>query len=258
MSPRPLGICLPLILIWLMGWAPFSWAGGEAAPESKTPSLRCHTCGQPILGAYYKIPGLPELYCEKCYKTLPHCFYCGRPFRFAVKGSKPVCESCRAEAVNNTEEALRIVQRVRTWIESNLALQLPRRIEFRFVEDLAPYVGVQLSGRTRELGAYIREGNQVRILLLSGMPRPTLIEAAAHELAHVWQAGRIPRNQRLLLKEGFAQWVAAKALVGFDCQSAMRVLAQREDLYGEGYRHIKDIEDRGGVEGTLTYVKQTE
>jgi hypothetical protein len=125
------------------------------------------------------------------------------------------------------------------------------------VKDLAPHVGVRLLGTTRELGAFVREGEEVRILLITEMPRATLIETAAHELAHVWQEGKIPKSQRLLVKEGFAQWAASKALDAFGCHQALRVLQEREDLYGQGYRLLQGVENRRGQTGVINYAAKS-
>ena len=226
--------------------------------EVSAPMVKCATCGAPITSVYYKIPGLSEFYCEKCYQTLPHCFFCGRPMREAKVGPRMVCPACRHEVIEDPAQAQRLVLEVREWISAHLHLQFPEPIGFQFVEDLAPHVGVQLLGTTRELGAFIREGEKVRILLITGMPRPLLMETAAHELAHVWQNGRIPPHQRLLVKEGFAQWVAAKVLEAFQCDQALRVLREREDLYGQGYQTIQSVEDRRGVSGVLEFAKRSQ
>lgn len=231
--------------------------GFTAESEQKqVPS--CQTCGAPITGIYYKIPGLPELYCEKCNKTLPHCCFCGRPVSESPGKTRTVCPECRKELVQDPREADRLVNEVHSWISIHLALQLPAHLRFQFVDHLAPHVGVKLLGTMRELGAYIREGKEVRILLIKGMPRSKLIETAAHELAHVWQEGRVPRNQRLILKEGFAQWVASKVLEHFECEQALRVLNEREDLYGQGYRLLHDLEQREGRNAVIEYVKRSQ
>ncbi len=251
-------LCRALLLSFFLVIGPFVFSiEGEAVEPLREPVPVCQICGIPITGVYYKIPGLPELYCEKCNKSLPHCFFCGRPVNEPHGKGRIVCPECQREVIQDPQESQRLVHQVRDWINTHLRLQMPSRVNFHFVEDLSPHVDVQLLGTTRELGAFIKEGEEVRILLISGMPRARLIETAAHELAHVWQDGRVPKQQRLLLKEGFAQWVASKVLISFQCDQALQVLREREDLYGQGYRIIQSVEDRKGVLAVLEFAKRS-
>ncbi len=247
-----------LLSLFLTANALFILGVSEAGTPEQKSAPRCHTCGAPITNVYYEIPGLPGLYCEKCYKTLPHCFFCGRPVRDTQKGKRIVCQECRHEVIQDPEEARHLVLQIRDWLNTRLHLQLPTQTGFQFVTDLAPHVGVSLLGTTRELGAFIHEDGTVQILLLNDMPRATLIETVAHELAHVWQEGRVPKGQRLLIKEGFAQWTAAKVLESLKCDQALRVLQKRDDIYGQGYRIIQAVEARHGIPAVLEYVKTSQ
>lgn len=257
----PLRALTPFLWLLLMmsGTVSVSGAGETGVPEPATPAPGCQACGAPITGVYYKIPGLPDLYCERCYQTLPRCFFCGRPVRGSPKGAvRTVCQECQREVIQDPTQAQRLVGQVRDWISGHLHLQLPARVRFQFVENLAPHVDVHLTGVTRELGAFIRDGEEVRILLINEMPRAALVETVAHELAHVWQNGKIPGNQRLVVKEGFAQWVASKVLEAFGCGQALRVLREREDLYGQGYRLIQAMEENNGPSAVIDFVKRNE
>jgi hypothetical protein len=251
---------IQFLLVFHMTAGILLWPGSSeiSAPNPNAPTPTCQACGLPIHGVYYKIPGLPDLYCEKCNKTLPHCFFCGRPVKEETVGGKIICKECQVEVVRDPQEARRLAGQVKDWIQDHLHLRLPSQVCFQYVKDLAPYLGTQLLGTTRELGAFFREGEEVRILLINEMPRATLIETVAHELAHVWQNGRIPKNQRLLIKEGFAQWVASKVLNAFKCVQALKVLQEREDMYGQGYRHVQKIENRSGVPAVIEYAKRQE
>jgi hypothetical protein len=137
-----------------------------------------------------------------------------------------------------------------------MQLDISCPIHFRLEESLAPFVETPLLGEMRELGAFVREGGQITIVILSDMPRPLLIETAAHELAHAWQAENCPAGQTLTLKEGFAQWVAARALEAFGCKEALTVLENREDFYGEGYRSLRSLEMKQGKQGVLRHARE--
>jgi hypothetical protein len=132
-----------------------------------------------------------------------------------------------------------------------------RPIRFQVVRDLRDIPGAALGEKARELGAFVREGDCSSIVLLQGLPEPLLIETAAHELAHVWQSENCPPSQDLILKEGFAQWVAAQALQAFRHPEALQVLRERPDLYGQGFRRLESIEREQGRAFLLRYIKET-
>jgi len=217
---------------------------------------RCADCGLPILERYYQVEGLDEKYCDRCYRNHPHCRICGRPFgdeKGSLKGSAEVCPKCRAEAVTDPLEVRRVFTEVRRFIEADLALKTPEGIALELQEDLGATTAAAPLQTYRELGAFVRTGNKPRIVIQEGLPRPLLYETLAHELAHAWQSERAVRNQRLLVKEGFAQWVAGKVLAKYGHEAALRSLRSRSDLYGQGFRLMEGIERRRGTKGVVEY-----
>lgn len=230
-----------------------SWA--EEVASVPTDSATCELCRRPLRRHYFKIPGLSEYYCEDCHRASPRCVFCSRPFPPMPEGGE-VCSKCRAAAVINPDEALAVFMRVRDWLHENLDLTWSGPVPFETTGNLAEVVGIERESGFRELGAFVREGQSGGIVLLEGLPRELLIETVAHELAHAWQAEHCPPKQTLLWKEGFAQWVAAKALGGFECKETLRVLEHREDLYGRGYRMIRDLESKRGRQGVLSVVRE--
>jgi hypothetical protein len=89
LHPRVLTPILATGLLWLLFWAPPSWA------EQR---LRCVLCGQQLQQGY-RIEG--QVYCEQHYQSgLPHCHNCGQliqgDYRLVGYARKPTCLSCLA------------------------------------------------------------------------------------------------------------------------------------------------------------------
>jgi len=104
-----------------------------------------------------------------------------------------------------------------------------------------------------ELGEFRRKGDRFTITVLESLPEETLYETLAHELAHAWQAENPVPNQRLIVKEGFAQWVASKVLKEFRFENSLKRLKTRDDLYGEGYRLMESIERKNGPRAVFQF-----
>jgi hypothetical protein len=107
-----------------------------------------------------------------------------------------------------------------------------------------------------EMGIFIERGDQREIVLLCGLPIPMIYETAAHELAHAWQAENCPPGQSLELREGFAQWVAAKILEikGFTI-SLEKLQSRMDSPYGTGYHRMARIETPRGRSEVISYVR---
>jgi len=56
------------------------------------------------------------------------------------------------------------------------------------------------------------------------------------------------------VEEGFCQWVAAQVLQAKGFARGLKILASRDDLYGQGYRYIAKIAQEEGVAGVLRYM----
>jgi hypothetical protein len=235
--------------------------------KSKSPQARCALCEKRIIGNYYQLRGLMELYCEECHQRQPKCFYCGKPFlpknhssphppSPVGQGDHPVCPACTTTQIHTVTQATEIAMKVQRWLTWNLKMNFPVTIRWSFTNDLTQEAQVPLSGQSREMGIFVRSADQYKVCILKGLPRELLIETIAHELAHVWTAENAPPQQTLFLKEGFAQWVAAKVLTHFQCHQSLQVLTHREDLYGQAYRFFKKKEGKEGVKGIITFARE--
>lgn len=242
---------LPLLYRDAAGNDPVSNSGPVQNPV-------CGCCGNAILKDYMRIPGLEEYFCLECFSSRPHCFFCGQPFRERGKPSKmdrPVCPLCAKTAVRNIQDARNHYQWIKRRVEKLLGNPFPDSITMKLAENLGREAGIPLSGETRELGAFVKQGSEHTLLILANMPECLFIETVAHELTHVWQDLFCVRGQDIQIREGFAQWVADRILAHTDCSREIKILRNREDIYGTGYRRLKKIEEEKGLAYLLQYVR---
>jgi hypothetical protein len=114
--------------------------------------------------------------------------------------------------------------------------------------------GSQSGSKTemKEMGFFnsrlLPESPRPTILVMSDLPEAAFLETFAHEYAHLWQFERNPGLEDAYLREGFAQWVAARLLESKGFETALAKLRKRTDgTYGKGYHRIaKYAEEEGG------------
>jgi hypothetical protein len=221
----------------------------------------CGECQFPILKKYFQVTGIQEIYCDRCFLYRPHCRFCGRPFR--EKGTPavaagPVCAQCKGEAVTDPKQVEAWIGEIRSWMGTDLGLNIHSPLKFRVEDEIEKGIEKPRFEAYQELGAFIVEGERRSVVLVQGLPKVRLIETLAHELAHAWQWQEGVRDQLLEHKEGFAQWVAGKALQKFGHSAEVVVLKERPDLYGKGYRLFDRIEREEGIRAVLSYAKSAQ
>lgn len=101
-----------------------------------------------------------------------------------------------------------------------------------------------------------QKGFASRIFVLNGLSYERALAVLCHELTHAWQIDNCPLDQRLVYKEGFAQWVAYKVMLtrGYTDEANI-LLSSRDAVYGEGLRFMINVEAYYGARGTIDYVK---
>lgn len=101
------------------------------------------------------------------------------------------------------------------------------------------------------------KGSASRIFILNGLSYERALAVISHELTHAWQIDNCPMEQRLVYKEGFAQWVAYKVMLNRGYIDEANILLSSQDaIYGEGLRFMINVEAYYGVNGTIDYVKK--
>lgn len=230
-------------------WAAVVMVGCFTATASQTAEsgVCCALCGQPIHGQFWRVPNSTETYCADCYNNNPHCDFCGRPFvpdTPLEPGERKICSVCQAGRISDMALVRRALNQIQTWITANLKLRLPANIKVETTRDLgprpAPRHALATVVTTPDAAGYT-------IRVLDGLPEPMLLEALAHELGHIWLQEYCPNDPGVVLREGFAQWMAAQVLKGFQQHKALATLEQRPDVYGESYRHVQQLERELGL-----------
>jgi len=221
----------------------------------------CLACGQPIAGSFLEIGGQAP-FCLTCYQTRPHCDVCGVPVgepHWILADGRRTCNQCHQTAVYSPQQAQQVFDWTCGVIRDRLGLSLNvptgfavvDRNQLREVMSEAPDAPGLDPHKT--LGFFVRRGKQRSMYVESGLPQSLLIQVIAHEFAHAWQGENCPLLSDPLVREGFAEWVAYKVLQAMEATEKMALMQKRQDVYGQGLRHVMEIEATRGVSGVLDY-----
>lgn len=91
-------------------------------------------------------------------------------------------------------------------------------------------------------GLFVRRGRKRMVYVEYGLPQILMIQVIAHELAHAWQGENCPLLRDPLFREGFAEWVAYRALLALGAVKKAALMTQRTDLYGQGLQMMLALE----------------
>jgi hypothetical protein len=94
-------------------------------------------------------------------------------------------------------------------------------------------------------GIYARIGMRRGIYVELGLPRAHLIQIMAHEIGHAWQMENNPVLDDPIAVEGFAEWISYQTLLAYGETALAQNMLVREDLYGQGLRHMIALADGG-------------
>lgn len=111
--------------------------------------------------------------------------------------------------------------------------------------------------RGAEIGLYHFAGNCHDIFIMTDMSRDSVTGTVAHEMTHAWQTDFCPADQDLVLKEGFANWIAYKIMQKIGAFTyAQNILEHADPVYGVGFKKILEWEDALGERGVVEKVKK--
>jgi len=229
---------------------------------------KCKACGKTIVGAYF-VHQFKGEYCWECQRSRPECHACGAPvgdIYWKLPDGRVLCQECKNQSVFREAQMQQIMKDVIRIVKDRLGLVVKRpwtlRLDRLNTEGKASVeaarMGLKIASPItgNEMGVYIERDNKREIVLLYGLPIPMVFETAAHELAHAWQAENCPAKQDIELREGFAQWVAAKVLKYKQFDVTLEKLQARMDHpYGTGYHRMARIEAMRGETGVIQYVR---
>lgn len=237
---------------------------------------KCAVCGQPITGAYsvFTSPtGESRSLCRHC-AQLTRCFACELPGRTTkLYDGRFICEDCGKLAIRSPEEARKLLEEVRGTLERILGNPTSCPFRFRTVSypELLKVADMRTSDTTIELGLCRARFSERRIgdrreivkieceiLMLDHLPRWRFIEIAAHELAHHWQYHYSPYLRDRVVQEGFAEYAASLVNREYGQTRLNRRMEKRRDpVYGAGYRWIRAIAEREGIEGVKRALRRS-
>ncbi|MGQ9467455.1 MAG: zinc-binding protein [Anaerolineae bacterium] len=227
----------------------------------------CHLCGRRLWGrgwVYQPETGneLPLVICTHCYRSVPRCDVCGMPMgpnSVSLPDGRHICPVCAQTAVTDPRVAQEYFAHTVAFIVGHLGLALRVGAEFtlvdaqhlqRLIAENSP-LPVEPSGRVT--GLFLRRGSRRVLAILSGLPRVLFMQTVAHEWAHAWSGENCPLLDDPLMQEGFAEWVAYKTLRAMAEEKAAGRMLQRDGIYGEGLRRVRQLEERYGLAGVLEF-----
>lgn len=233
----------------------------------------CTACRSPIRGTYYTLTYTEGIWCARCYRNSPKCDLCQAPATGPVThlpDGRRICRSCSSDTVRGTAAIQRIYNEIRPTIVfflgrdfEDVPIAAADLNQMTRVLDEARQRGVHIHGPRRsgdrtvnELGIYVNFDNRPRILILDAIPVDLAYETVAHEVAHAWQAQHFPNVTEPVLVEGFAQWVAEHVCYTHDRRSGLEKIRERDDLYGRGFRVIRNIENMGGRDAVFQALRE--
>jgi hypothetical protein len=220
---------------------------------------RCGACGKPISGHYYRFGDSPQPYCLECAEQRPHCDVCGAPLGQdgqRLAGGQYRCGECSRTLVLDEQSVHDLYRAVIQQTQAILGITV-QQIPSLVIAEPAQLAAVRRAYGDHEpqmpessgqhiVGFFTQQGTRRTIYIERGLPRASLIGTLAHEYAHAWQADHTPREQDMLLHEGFAEWVSYRMLVALGHTREAARATRREDLYGEGLRYFITLEQQSG------------
>lgn len=232
-------------------------------PTCAAAAPHCLACQRPIVRLYAEVGGRGP-YCQECIHERGRCDVCGVPLdddHFPLTDGRVLCGQCHATAIYDQAVAHALYRRVDELIRDGLGLTLnvPTGLTLVGRDQLAEIASRQ-NGEpgqdlTRALGVYARRGIRRGLYVQSGLPRSLFLQVTAHEWAHAWQGENCPLLNNLLIKEGFAEWVAYKTLLALGDDEGIALLLARSDLYGQGLRLALEREGGGGPAAVIEWCR---
>lgn len=236
-------------------------------------SKHCHLCGSRLWGGgwVYVPNGESEqqaiVVCGRCQATALRCAVCGVPVgsrRVQLPDGRCICLRCGQTAIYDPARAWALFERVVRVVTDQLGLALNVGADFALVDPqhlrrLAQEVQPLPHGETDQIvGLFVRKGRRRMMYLLSGLPQILFIQTVAHEWAHAWQGESCPLLRDPIVREGFAEWVAYKALQALGATKKTALMKEREGLYGDGLRKMLHLEETHGISGVLAFCRRSE
>lgn len=238
-------------------------------------ALKCNYCGLTINGDYTKT-FWGESYHKYHDGNVVKCDYCSRYISDSGTGGgvryndgRNICGICLATVVNDYSLAQHLFRDVKkelrgygidiNWddigfylVDRNYISQLSN--ENRVIEQQTGFT----YHRFETLNGQIRS-RKFDVYILSGMPEINFISTAAHELMHVWLYLNASYDMDKSLSEGSANFASYLVLRNRRVDRARFLIENlendRDPVYGDGYRRVKQFVGTRGMNGWIGYLK---
>ena len=229
--------------------------------------------------------------CPECMK-LPGCFACSIPVRGGktLQDGRKICPRCLKTAVTDLSEALRIFQQVRRILQEQFGLGTRHKITFSLVNQHTLHrLSVKSSSRQERTAAppgtpfteqglfrfdgiireYTRGGTfrkklvrrkvtdaRYSIYILDHLPRERMEYVMAHELAHDYLSAHFPGIRTPWIQEGFAEYTGyLYNRYRKRDHLNLRMEKNPDPVYGDGFRKIRSIAEKGSMEGLRQFLR---
>ncbi len=228
---------------------------------------RCASCGKTIIGLVYTFQGHDGKYCFDCKTYGPFCKICGVPIEKDSLGSPEdhdLCGKCKENILIRSSQVDSIFGKIVKVLNDSLDFLVwsPISVEYTDHRQMAQIrKSVNWSrvfteqGERASAGYFYRNGDDCRIFLLKGLSKAEIVHSLAHEYAHAWQAENCPSYQAQLISEGFAEWIAYKALGLFGEREEQYRMRARSDIYSRGLNFVMEIERERSSSAVMEYVR---
>lgn len=219
----------------------------------------CHSCGQPLMGDFLFFEGdKSRKFCVECSRRFPECDNCGAPSGPSgsrLDDGRYLCYDCRRISLFDDGLIKPIRQKVISFVAGVMNMTINHNITYE-IKDRET-----IKSKTRNIdgdlnGLFYRRGDRFYVYVLYGLREKDLISVYAHEIGHAWQAENCPDDMPLEDQEGFAQWVAYKALIHFGYPDFAELLKEGDNAYSRGLVKMLDIEKTGGVPAVFNHIKR--
>ncbi len=235
--------------------------GKKICPHCSKNLIKCSLCNLPIAGARMSYPFADGVFCEHCVDNQPHCYVCGVPVGedfIELSDDRTMCPTCGQTAILTRGPMRMIDNAVRRFLKKKLNMEIYHDYRLKLVISrarLGTAADVDIVGK--EQGMFTSVDGEFTIFILEGVTEEMCYETLAHECAHAWHAEHGMENADLEIREGFAQWVASKALEYFDYENGLQRLQSRTDPnYGIGYQKFAAVEEENGVDGVFEFLAE--
>ena len=223
--------------------------------------IKCHVCGNSIEGKY-RIDRYKNCVCSNHLNT-PTCFCCGRFCNDSAKSVSPnlkVCITCQKKRIES-DSAARMLPFVYK-VYGNLGFRLPGyKIKLISVSEMQALCNSD--GDSFPLGLAQKKGEEYTINVIHDLSRIKFVDVIAHEILHTWQWERFIDPPDIIC-EGFCNFGSYLVLKELMIQhpteetdmALWALMKNPDEVYGDGFREIRDIYDIRGFKAVIEFVKQ--